>query len=61
VGENVVDAAVAVLFAAALTGTGPPTVLPPLAQPEAPVSGPQAKNLTVPDGLPPVELPVTVT
>jgi hypothetical protein len=43
---------------ATLTGTGEPAGVPPLAQPEGPVSGPQAKKLTVPVGLPAAVLPV---
>lgn len=60
VGEKVIDAAVAVLLAPAVRGTGPPTALPPPAHPDALVKGPQMKKLTVPDGLPPAALPVTV-
>ena len=39
--------------------TGLPTGVPPLAQPEALVSGPHAEKLTVPVGLPAASLPVT--
>ena len=60
VGVKLADVAVAVLPAAAVTITGEPTALPPVAQPLALVSGPQTKKLTEPVGLPPVALPVTV-
>ena len=38
-----------------------PSDAPPLPQPEAELSGPQTENDTLPVGLPPVALPVTVT
>jgi hypothetical protein len=60
-GRKVAEAAVAVLLAAAVSVAGVPTGLPPAAHPDALVSGPQMKKLTVPDGLPPAALPVTVT
>jgi len=42
------------------TGTWLPTACPPLGQPEALAKGPHTKKLTVPLGLPPALLPVTV-
>jgi hypothetical protein len=54
------EVAVAVLLAPAVTDTGTPTAVPPLAHPEALASGPQTEKLTVPVGLPPALLPVTV-
>ncbi len=38
-----------------------PTDAPPLAHPDAELSGPQTENDTLPVGVPPVALPVTVT
>ena len=38
-----------------------PIELPPVAHPDDVSSGPQTEKLTVPAGVPPVELPVTVT
>jgi hypothetical protein len=57
----VAEVAVAVLLAPPVSGTGPPTAVPPLPHPDALVNGPQMKKLAVPDGLPPAALPVTVT
>ena len=54
------DVAVAVFPAPALSATGVPTASPPLPHPDAAASGPHTKKLTVPVGLPPTELPVTV-
>jgi hypothetical protein len=54
------EVAVAAFPAAAATVTGVPTAVPPVAQPLAVVNGPQMKKLTVPVGLPPAALPVTV-
>jgi hypothetical protein len=61
VGVNVEELALAVAGRIpALTGTGEPTALPPLAHPEALVSGPHTKKLTVPVGAPTSGSPVTV-
>jgi hypothetical protein len=60
-GVNVTDVAVDVLFAPGVNITDPePTAVPPLAQPLAPVRGPQTKKVTLPVGVPPVGFPVTV-
>jgi hypothetical protein len=59
-GVKLIELAVAVFPAAPLSVTGEPTALPPLAQPDALASGPHTKKLTVPVGLPPVALPLTV-
>jgi hypothetical protein len=40
--------------------TVPPTVIPPLAQPSGVVKAPQTKKFTVPVGIGPLVLPVTV-
>lgn len=60
VGVNDEDVAVAVPADAAVNDTGEPTAAPPLAQPVALANGPHTKKLTVPVGLPPALLPVTV-
>jgi hypothetical protein len=57
---KVAEVAAAMLLDPAVSGTGPPTAVPPVAQPDAVVSGPQTEKLTVPDGLPPTALPVMV-
>jgi hypothetical protein len=60
---NDCDVAVAtvLLLGSAVTPTPFPTELPaPAEQPVALVGGPQTKKLTIPVGLPPVALPVTV-
>src|SRR5438270_438630 len=59
-GMNVGDCAVAVFPEPGASATGSPTAWPPPAQPAALANGPHAKKLTVPVGLPPVALPVTV-
>ena len=59
-GVKLGEPAVAVLLAPAVTDAGEPTGVPPLAHPEALASGPQTEKLTVPVGLPPALLPVTV-
>jgi hypothetical protein len=59
-GMNKAEVAVAVLPAPCATCTPAPTVVPPVAQPSALANGPQMKKLTVPVGLPPMGLPLTV-
>src|SRR5438105_981389 len=61
VGMNMGESALAALPAPAVSVTGLPTGVPPLAQPEALVSGPHAEKLTVPVGLSAALLPVTTT
>jgi hypothetical protein len=58
VGVNAEELAVALLLAPALTLTALPTCVPPVVQLEA--DGPHTKKLTLPVGLPPALLPVTV-
>jgi hypothetical protein len=55
---NAEELAVAVLPEPELTLTALPTCVPPVVQLEA--DGPHAKKVTLPVGLPPVGLPVTV-
>jgi hypothetical protein len=59
-GVNDGDTAVAVFPACGVTDTAEPTGVPPMEQPGALVKGPHAKKLTIPVGLPPVALPLTV-
>jgi hypothetical protein len=60
VATNVGEVALAESPLDAVRGTALPTGLPFDGHPDAPLSGPQTKKLTVPVGLPPAPLPVTL-